>query len=209
MPHSLPIRSAGVFPVPIRSFAAALAALVVFSADAGAQASAANAEGAQVTGAAGFTWGTTRADLVAQRGAAVMEQPDAEGVAALLYDERFLGREVGAVFFVHPRMGLIRGGYMAPVQGAADCGIAVRLFENVVSRRYPELEAEERTVGEVGNDPCAAALAGRGGTMRAGTDPANGARIILTMLPGAEGPMLTYTTPDADAWERRKNDARF
>jgi hypothetical protein len=199
MPHSLPIRSAGAVPVPIRSFAAALVALAVFSADAGAQ----------VTGAAGFTWGTTRADIVAQRGAAVMEQPDAEGVAALLYDERVLGREVVTVFFVHPRMGLIRGGYMAPVQGAADCGIAITLFENVVSRRYPELEAEERTVGEVGNDACAAALASRGGTLKAWTDPANGARIILTMLPGAEGPMLTYTTPDADAWERRKNDARF
>jgi hypothetical protein len=37
----------------------------------------------------------------------------------------------------------------------------------------------------------------------------NGARIILIMLPGAEGPMLTYTTAEADAWERRKNDARF
>ncbi|HYR12075.1 MAG TPA: hypothetical protein VEQ60_30095, partial [Longimicrobium sp.] len=132
-----------------------------------------------------------------------------EGVAALLYDDRVLGREVVAVFFVHPRMGLIRGGYMAPVQGAADCGIAFRLLENVVSRRYPELQAEERTVGEVGNDACGAALASRGGTMKAWTDPANGARIILTMLPGAEGPMLTYTTPDADEWERRKNDARF
>lgn len=198
--------------MPIRSFAASLAALVVLCAMPGranAQASAAAAPGAQVTGAAGFTWGTTRAAIVAQRGAAVMEQPEAEGVTALLYQDRVLGREVVAMFFVHPRMGLIRGGYMAPVSGAADCAMALRAFDNVVSRRYPQLEAVERTVGNAGNDVCAAARAGAGGYMKAWTDPANHARILLMMLPGAEGPMLTYSTAQADAWERRKNDARF
>jgi hypothetical protein len=206
------IRISGVFLVPLRSFAAALAASVVFCAapaGAHAQASAANAPGAQVTAAAGFPFGTTRADIVAQRGAPVMEQPDAEGVATMVYEDRVLGREVVVMFFVHPRLGLIRGGYMAPVNGAADCGIAVQLFDNVVSRRYPELQAEERTMGDTGSDACAAALARRGGYMKGWTDPANGARILLTILPGAEGPMLMYTTPEADAWERRKNDARF
>lgn len=46
IPHFI-IRNSGVFPVPIRSFAAALAALVVFSVaptDAHAQASAAKAD---------------------------------------------------------------------------------------------------------------------------------------------------------------------
>lgn len=185
-----------------RSFAAALTVLAVFcAAPAGvhAQASAANAPGAQVSGAAGFTWDTTRGDIEAQRGAADMEQPDAEGVAALVYEDRALGREVVAMFFIHPRMGLMRGGYMAPVRGAADCAIVIRLFDNVVSRRYPELEAEERTVGDVGQDACAAALDSRGGYLKAWTDPANGARILLTMLPGVDGPMLTYTTAEADA----------
>lgn len=199
------------FPVPIRSFAAALALVVGFAApaDARAQASAAQAPGAQVTGAAGYDWGTTRAAIVSARGAAVMEQPDAEGVTALMYEERVLGREMVAMYFVHPRMGLMRGGYMAPANGAADCGIVLRLLDNVVSRRYPQLEADERTVGDVGNDACAAAVASRGGYMKAWTDPANHARILLMILPGAEGPMLTYSTAQADAWERRKNDARF
>ncbi|MBW3569893.1 MAG: hypothetical protein KY467_02190 [Gemmatimonadetes bacterium] len=198
--------------MPPRLFAAALAALALFCAapaDANAQASAANAPGARVTGAAGFPWGTTRAAIVEQRGAAVMEQPDAEGVSAMLYHDRVLGREVVTMYFVHPRMGLMRGGYMAPVNGAADCGIALRLLDNAVTRRYPELQAEERTVGRAAGDPCAAALAGRGGYAKAWTDPANGVRIMLTVLPGSEGPMLTYTTAEADAWERRKNDARF
>ncbi|WP_420125677.1 hypothetical protein [Longimicrobium sp.] len=198
--------------MPIRSFAAVLAVLVVFAAapaDAHAQASAAQAPGAQVTGAVGFDWGTTRAAIVAQRGAASMEQPDAEGVAAMVYDDRVLGREMVAMFFVHPQMGLMRGGYMAPVENAADCGIVLRLLDNVVSRRYPRLEAQERTVGDVGSDACAAALASRGGYMKVWTDPANHARIMLMILPGADGPMLTYSTAEADAWERRKNDARF
>lgn len=198
--------------MPFRSFAAPLAALVVFCAapaESAAQASAANAPGAQVTGAAGFPFGTTRAAIVAERGAAMMEEPQPEGVAALMYDDNVLGRDMIAMFFVHPRLGLMRGGYMAPVNGAADCAIVIRLLDSVVSRRYPELEAEERTIGSVGDDACAAALSSRGGYMKAWTDPANGARILLGMLPGAKGPLLTYTTTEADAWERRKNDARF
>jgi hypothetical protein len=55
----------------------------------------------------------------------------------------------------------------------------------------------------------AATASGNGGYLKAWTDPANGVRIILTLLPGQGGPMLTYSTLEADAWERRKNDARF
>lgn len=198
--------------MPIRSFAAPLAALVVFCAapaTARAQTSAATAPGAQVTGAVGFTWGTTYARIVEQRGAPAMQERQAEGVVAMTYDDRVLGRDVVAMFFVHPRMGLVRGGYLAPVNGAGECAMVLRVFDNVVSRRYPELEAEERAVGNVGNDACAAGLASRGGYMKVWTDSANGVRIMLAILPGADGPMLTYTTPEADAWERRKNDARF
>jgi hypothetical protein len=198
--------------VLVRSFTAALVASVVFCAapaGAHAQSAAAAVPGAQVTGAAGFAFGTTRADIVAQRGTPAREQPDAEGVAAMMYPEQVLGRQMMAIFFVHPQMGLIRGGYMAPVSGAADCGIVIGLFNTVVGRRYPGLQAEERTVGNVTGDACAAALARSGGYMKAWTDPANGARILLTLLPGGEGPLLMYTTPEADAWERRKNDAKF
>lgn len=198
--------------MPIRSFTAALAVFAVVCAgpmDAAAQESAATAPGAQVTGAAGFAWGTTHAAIVGERGAATMERREAEGVIAMSYQDQVLGREVISMYFVHPRFGLVRGGFMAPANGAGDCALALRLFDNVVSRRYPDLRAEERTVGSVGSDVCAAALAGRGGYLKAWTDPANGARIILTILPDTEGPMLTYTTPEADAWERRKNDARF
>ena len=125
------------------------------------------------------------------------------------YDDRVLGRDVYALFFVHPVHGLVRGGYMAPVSSAGECDMVVRGFENVITRRYPGLRFEERSIGELGGDPCAAALAGDGGYLKAWTDPANGVRIILALLPGQQGPMLTYSTPEADAWERRKNDARF
>jgi hypothetical protein len=195
-----------------RILAAAVAALVVLCAapaDAGAQAAASTAPGAQVTGAVGFDWGATHAQIVGQRGTPALERREAEGVMAMTYPDQVVGHDVVAMFFVHPRHGLVRGGYLAPVNGAGDCAMVLRAFDNAVSRRYPELQTQERTVGSVGSDACVAAQSGRGGYMKLWTDPANGARIMLAILPGADGPMLTYTTPEADAWERRKNDARF
>lgn len=200
------IRRSGAFPVPLRFFSAALAVLALVCAS---PSNVRAQDAAQVTGAAGFLWGTPYARLVAERGAALLERREAEGVMAMTYDDQLLGHNVVAMYFVHPERGLMRGGYMAPVQSAGDCAMVMRAWDNVVSRRYPDLRFEERTVGEVGGDACAAGLAGRGGYMKVWRDPANGARIMLAVLPGADGPMLTYTTPEADAWERRKNDARF
>ena len=97
----------------------------------------------------------------------------------------------------------------APVNGAGDCDLVVRGLENVITRRYPDLKFEERSIGDLDGGACQAALSGRGGYLKAWTDPADGVRIILALLPGQGGPMLTYSTPQADAWERRKNDARF
>ena len=137
-----------------------------------------------------------------------MEEPNGEAVRVLIYEEQIFARQMGAMFFVHPRLGLIRGGYAAPFQGAADCAVAMRLLDNVVSRRYPTLRPRERGVGDT-DDACAQAVAGQGGYAKGWEDPANGARIMLMLLPGASEVLLTYTTPEGDAWERRKNDARF
>lgn len=207
--------------MPIRSLATALAGLVVLGCsrvDADAQASAstakrtepaASAQQAQVTGAVGVPWGTPYDSLVARRGAPGMEQPEAEGVRAMMYEDRVLGREAGALFFVHPRHGMMRGGYMVPFDGPADCAIVLQGLDNVVTRRYPALSAEVRGAGETPSETCRAMLAGQGAYAKMWSDPANGARIMLMLMPNQRGAMLTYSTVQADAWERRKNDARF
>lgn len=204
----------------IRSLAAALAGLVALGcsavdADAQATASAAQTQRGsrtqepQVTGAVGFPWGTPYDSLVARRGRPGMEQPEAEGVRAMMYEDRVLGREVAAMFFVHPRHGMMRGGYMAPFSGPADCAIVLQGLDNGVTRRYPTLPSEQRGTGQTAPQACEAALSGRGASAKVWTDPANGARIMLVLAPGKDAVLLTYTTAEADAWERRKNDARF
>lgn len=205
----------------LRSFAAALAGLVVLccsGVDAGAQASTSTAQQGQrasrtqepqVTGAVGFPFGTPYDSLVARRGRPGMEQPEAEGVRAMMYEDRLLDREVAAMFFVHPRHGMMRGGYMAPFSGPADCAIVLQGLDNGVTRWYPSLPTEQRGAGQTAPQACEAVLAGRGAYAKAWSDPANGARIMLILAPGKDGVLLTYTTAEADAWERRKNDARF
>lgn len=207
----------------IRSLVAAIAGLAIAGctqADAGAAegapagkarpgTAAKSTRVAQVTGAAGFTWGTPYDSVVAKRGAPGMEQPEAEGVRALMYDEQVLGREMAAMFFIHPRHGLMRGGYMAPYSGPADCAIALQLLDNVVTRRYPDLPTEVKGIDGNAVDICNAAIAGQAPYGKVWSDSANGARIALVLPPQRSGVLLTYTTPDADAWERRKNDARF
>jgi hypothetical protein len=207
--------------VPIRSLAAALAGIVVLGcsrADANAQASTAPATQAepatrtqepQVTGAVGFPWGTPYDSLVARRGAPGMEQSEAEGVRAMMYEDRVLGREAAALFFVHPRHGMMRGGYVAPFNGPADCAIVLQGLDNIIARRYPTLAGEARGTEGTTAQICQAVLSGQGAYGKVWNDPANGARIMLVVMPNGSGAMLTYTTAQADAWERRKNDARF
>ena len=209
-----------------RSFAAALAGFVVLGcsgadADADGQArtaaarqapetqAAPGAQEAQVTAVVGFPWGTPYDSIVARRGQPDMEQPEPEGVRAFTYDEQVLGRQMVAMLFVHPQHGLMRGGYMAPFNSPADCAIALQELDNVVTRRYPTLPIEVRGPSGQAGDICAATLSGQAGYGKVWSDDANGARIVLALMPRASGVMLTYTTAEADAWERRKNDARF
>ena len=208
----------------IRSVAAVLAGSVVVGcsgADADAEGRAADArqarekqtaggvQQAQVTGVVGFPWGTPYDSIVARRGPPEIEQPEPEGVRAFTYEEQVLGRQMVAMFFVHPQHGLVRGGYMAPFNSPADCAIALQELDNVVTRRYPALPAEVGGPSGQAADICAATLAGEAGFAKVWTDGENGARILLALMPRASAVMLTYTTPEADAWERRKTDARF
>lgn len=167
------------------------------------------AAGAEVTGVAGERWGTPLDSIVARRGRPVFRQADAEGLQTIGYTEQLLGRETIVVFYVHPRSGLVRGGYTAEAATVPLCQMVVRAWDANLARRYPGMRTEVRSIGQAGGEPCAAWRSGAGGWMKVWHDPANGARIMLALLPGAPGVMLTYTTPQADAWERRKNQSRF
>lgn len=162
---------------------------------------------ARISGVGGVPWGATAADVVARRGEPEARLPDAEGVETLGYKDVLAGQPVSLMFFVHPREGLFRGGYMADIGSVAQCSSTLGLFDQGVSRRYPDVPTHVKPEGTVG-DPCPAYAQGTGLYMKTWTDVA-GNRIWLTLLPGSPAVVLTYTTPAADAWERRKTQAQF
>lgn len=177
------------------------------SRSAGANASPAADSSARISGVGGVPWGATAADVVARRGEPENRGPDAEGVETLGYPDVLMGQPVSLIYFVHPRDGLFRGGYFAEIGSVAECSTTLGLLDQGVSRRYPDMPARVTPEQDVG-DPCPAYAAGTGRYMKTWTDPA-GNRIWLMLLPGSPAVVLTYTTPAADAWERRKTQAQF
>ncbi|HEY0152876.1 MAG TPA: hypothetical protein VGB92_12820 [Longimicrobium sp.] len=163
--------------------------------------------GPTITGVPGIAWGTTAEAIVARRGEPPNRSDDAEGVKVLGYPESLAGQPVDLILFVHPRHGMFRAGYAASFQSHAECIMKLNLFDQGVSRRYPELEGVAKQIGE--GEPCAALLQGTGGYLKQWTDPGNGAQVMLALQPGLPSVILTYTTPEAGLWERRKTQGQF
>ena len=158
-----------------------------------------------VTGFAGMDWGATVERIKEARGEPLATARQPEGVQVLTYGDRLMGETVVALFFVHPRHGFFRGGYHAETPTVEKCREVLNRFGNAVADRYPTLRFEERRGGDQGQEACAGAAAGTTAYGASWTDVIGGARILMTVTPGTPGVMLTFTTPDADAWERRKN----
>lgn len=162
-----------------------------------------------ITGVGGFAWGTPLDTIIARKGAPAGVQDRAEGVKAVMYHDVLLGEKVMLIMFVHPDSGMIRGSYSSITPTAERCVYVLDLFRGAMEKRYAALEHDERAVGESERPPCEEYVSGAGGYAELWTDPANGARIILALAPGAPGVMLNYTTPAADAWEKRKDANRL
>jgi hypothetical protein len=168
---------------------------------------AAKTAGPAITGVAGIAWGTDVKAIVARRGDPLNHSDDAEGVKVLGYPESLAGQQADLIFFVHPEHGMFRAGYAATFQSQAECVMKLNLFDQGVSRRYPELEGVAKQIGQ--GEPCAALVQGTGGFLKRWTDPANGAQVMLALQPGLPAVVLTYTTPEAGLWERRKTQSQF
>lgn len=194
-----------------RIAAPALIALALTSiplASARAQAPAA-AAGTRITGVGGFAWGSTAAQIRARKGAPMAAMPQDEGVQALVYDDMLLGQKVMLMLFVHPRLGLIRGGYVSDSPTADQCEFTAQLFRSAIERRYPDLPPEERSMGRTDVAPCVAFVARAGGYAVRWQEESSGTSILLLLIPGQPGVMLMYTTREGDEWERRKGANRL
>jgi hypothetical protein len=174
--------------------------------DTGGGAGARAASDALITGADGVAFGTSRDAIVAMKGAPVFEKEDFEGVREVVYPGRLMGQEVQTMFFVHPRHGMVRAGFAAMVRDAGQCQFVLRMWEHALEQKYAALRPDRR----VPTGTACRELDQRNRMwMEIRTDPSDGHRIMLALIPGTPGVMLTYTTPRAEAWEKRKNDSQF
>lgn len=153
-------------------------------------------------GVAGFAWGATREAIVARRGAPTIEREDFEGVKALGYPDVLMERPVILIFFLHPSQGLFRGTYGAQLAGVEECERVVSLFESGLARRFAGTEPARS--GAAGPARCQSSASGGPGFVETWRSPDGGSRVALGLVPGARAVSLTYSTPAADEWERRK-----
>ena len=153
-------------------------------------------------GVAGFAWGATREAIVARRGAPTIEREEFEGVKALGYPHVLLDQPVILIYFLHPAQGLFRGTYGAQVASVEECERVISLFESGLARRFAGVEPARS--GAAGPGRCQAAASGGPGFVETWRGPDGGARVALGLVPGARAVSLTYSTPAADEWERRK-----
>jgi len=167
-----------------------------------AEAAEAADTGSRIDRLAGFAWGATREQIVAGRGTPFVEEEDFEGVATLGYEDTLMGQPVTLLYFVHPEQGLFRGGYGVQLTSVAQCEQVLAMWESGLARRYPAIEPVRR--GNAGTGRCEAYAAGGPGFMETWRDPASGARVMLTLLPGKFAVLMNYSTTAADEWERRK-----
>ena len=162
-----------------------------------------------ITGFAGTRWGATRQEIQAARGAPDTVRLFAEGVQALRYLEgdMFTAR-VQSDFFVHPEHGMFRAGYIAVPEVPAQCERVYGLMEGAVQQKFPNLEPEARHGKHSGQPFCAALLARQATRMTRWRDPA-GTVIELLAAPGSSEILLTFSTVQANEWEKRKNSGRL
>jgi hypothetical protein len=156
-----------------------------------------------VRSVAGATWGATAEQLIAARGAPEFRDQGAEGLQVMGYSETLAGQPVQLLYMVHPEHGLFRAGYMAQVTSPEQCASTMGLIDQELSRKYTGMEITESRRGSTDQPPCEAFLGGTGGYLKTRRAP-SGNSIMLGLNPGSGGIMITFSTPAADEWERRK-----
>lgn len=154
-----------------------------------------------ISGADGVAFGTKRERILADRGQPEYTNDDHEGVQSVGYPTTLMDQQAQVIFLTHPQHGMMRASYMVPVESVDRCQSVLGLLEQGLARTYGELRVTPPRT------PVASACAdfARDGApwMKRWTD-ARDREIMLALLPGTPGVVLTYSTPEAADWEQRR-----
>jgi hypothetical protein len=155
---------------------------------------------AAISGADGVAFGTTRERILADRGQSEYTNDDHEGAQSIGFSTKLLDQPAQIIFLVHPEHGMMRASYMVPVENVERCQLVLSMVEQGLARKYGALR-----VTPPRTPVATACTAFAQGTpwMQRWTD-AGDREIMLALLPGTPGVMVTYTTPEAAEWESGK-----
>jgi hypothetical protein len=157
-----------------------------------------------MTGALGISFGSTRSAIIASKGAPQFDRVGFEGVHSLGYPVTVMGQEAVAIFMVERGRGMTRALIAAPVEDAGRCALVLALWQRGLEQKYGDGRSD-------GSSPTVGCnrFASRNTMWGEIWHEPTGRRILLSLMPGQPSVMLLYTTPEADAWERRQNGSQL
>jgi len=162
------------------------------------------ADGA-MTGALGVAFGSTRDEIVAKLGSPEFEQPGFEGIQQMGYATTVMGQKANVVFAVDRERGMTRAFIAGPVQDAGQCTLVLALWQHGLEQKY----GPGRTNGTNAQTGCEQFAAQSRPWGESWKEARTGRRILLALMPNQAAVTLLYDTPEADAWERRKNASQL
>jgi len=154
---------------------------------------------AEIVGYQSVLWGTTRAELIRQRGEPMLETSDGlgAGMTELLYSE-----EPGTLAYtVSQQSGVIRIARSHEFVDTRECAGAFEGLYSSLRTMFPAFAPEGRRVNTGGTDLCAAVLSGAGTAKYTWTDPANDATITIQVIPGTSRLYMVAATPEYRRWQ--------
>lgn len=172
----------------------------VASADSGGASPARTDTAGGISGADGAAFGTTRERLLADRGEPEYTNDDHEGAQSIGYPTTLMDQQAQIIFLTHPRHGVMRATYLVPVESVERCQVVLGMLEQGLASKYGGLRVTPPRT------PLATACAdfARGTPWMERWTDARERDIMLALLPGTPGVVLTYSTPEAADWEQRK-----
>lgn len=152
-------------------------------------------------------WGTSRTDLIREKGEPVREFAisDTLAIDAMLYRDNVLGEDVLVVFAVQDDEGLVMGDYYVNYDSNIECVLRFQKFKDAITERYPEIVLYEFKGGQEGPDLC-----GDGAAWTASwDDPASMARIEMRVNRNMGAVEVNYMGPSWFAWAKRMRDVEL
>lgn len=161
---------------------------------------------AQITGFSSIPWGSSRAAIVDRYGKPALERQDG-GVLSIVYQERLMGEDVTTLYSVHPKEGLIRGGYSVPFGMGSACEDTYDKFRRAVAERYPSIRPTGAKVNTSTLDFCGGVRIGKGRAEYVWEDPTNKSRVLVQLPSEGDRVYVLYSSAFGVQWTADRAEA--